>query len=220
MKNKNRKIIVIFDFCDTIFDGQSADCFLKYIAKKLTLCEMVSFFIKRKIVYNFIADSRLQKKYLLSSFKNMPRDMLLELANDFFNNIILKNIHSKVLEKLMWHIDSGHVIVVASGGFDIYLNFFVEYFRIDLLCCTKLKFNNDFFTGFIDGQECLGNNKVGFIKELIDLNEFDLSNSYCYSDHRSDLPIFNLVGNKIIVKNNQDISWIDNTFKILDVSKE
>jgi phosphoserine phosphatase len=62
----------------------------------------------------------------------------------------------------------------------------------------------------------LGLEKVNQLKQL-DLNSYDLKNSYVYSDDQSDQPLFDLVGNKILVKNKQNTNWADYRYIILDV---
>ena len=65
----------------------------------------------------------------------------------------------------------------------------------------------------------MGDKKVELLGNELNLKEFDLKNSFCYSDSRSDMPLFSLVGNKVVIKNAQNTDWIDDEFKILKVDK-
>ena len=99
----------------------------------------------------------------------------------------------------------------------MYLRHFTKSYGIDYLVSTKLEFKNGIFTSKIAGDECLGDKKVELLGSKLNLKEFDLKNSFCYSDSRSDMPLFSLVGNKIVVKNAQSTDWIDDGFKVLKV---
>ena len=94
---------------------------------------------------------------------------------------------------------------------------FAKSYSIDYLVSTKLEFKNGVFTSKIAGDECLGDKKVELLGNELNLKEFDLQNSFFYSDSRSDIPLFLLLGNKIVVKNAQNTDWIDDEFKVLKV---
>jgi putative phosphatase len=97
------------------------------------------------------------------------------------------------------------------------LRHFAKSYSIDYLVSTKLEFKNGVFTSKIAGDECLGDKKVELLGNELNLKEFDLQNSFFYSDSRSDIPLFLLFGNKIVVKNAQNTDWIDDEFKVLKV---
>lgn len=212
------KKIAIFDFCDTIFNGQSVSYFINFLNSKLPIYKKIYTAIRRKFSPPS-TNSKAYKEFLLKSFYGTDINTLNKISKEFLEKIILPNLHQKVMQKLKEHKENGDMLIIVSGGFENYLELFRQKFNIDHLVCTKLAIKEGKFIAKIDGKECLGEIKIKKLKEAVNLAEFDLQNSYVYSDSISDKPLFSLVGNKIIVKNHQNIDWADDTFKILDVKR-
>lgn len=161
--------------------------------------------------------SKKYKENLLKPFYGMSSKYIDDYAAEFYNKIISKRLHKTVIDRLLWHKQNGDTLVIASGGFYTYLKYFAKDYGIDYLICTRLMFENGVFVSKILGNECLGDEKIKILRQALNLNRYDLSNSFCYSDSKSDIPLFTLVGNKIVVVNHQDTSWINDSFKILKV---
>ena len=53
--------------------------------------------------------------------------------------------------------------------------------------------------GKIVGSDCLGSEKVRRLQTIDEYRGLDLTNSYAYSDHESDLPLLELVGKPVAV---------------------
>ena len=198
---KDKPILAIFDFCDTIFDGQSTTFFLDFLESKLTITKKILAKIIKKINKIPSSDSKRYKENLMRVFYGVKKEEMGKYAAEFYRSIVINRLHKSVIEALLWHQKSGHIIVVVSGGFEVYLRHFAKSYGIDYLISTKLEFK-----------------KVELLGSELNLKEFDLQNSFFYSDSRSDMPLFTLVGNKIVVKNTQNIDWIDDKFKVLKVN--
>ena len=214
-----KKPLAIFDFCDTVFDGQSINYFLNFLELKLPIHKKIYSKIRNRLNRISSSDSKRYKEYLLEVYKNISKSKFDIYSKEFYEMIIKTRLHNIVIDKLKEHQKQGYVIVIVSGGFENYLKYFVEEYKIDFLFCTKLEFIDDKFTSKIDGVECLGLEKVNQLRKL-DLTKYDLENSYVYSDHHSDKPLFDLVTNKIVVKSKQNLDWIDERYDILDVNKK
>jgi len=214
---KDKPILAIFDFCDTIFDGQSATFFLDFLESKLSIVKRIRATIIKKMNKIPSTDSKRYKENLMQVFYGIKKEEIDKYAVEFYRSIVANRLHKSVIEALLEHQKSGHIIVVVSGGFEVYLRHFAKSYSIDYLVSTKLEFKNGVFTSKIAGDECLGDKKVELLGNELNLKEFDLQNSFFYSDSRSDIPLFLLFGNKIVVKNAQNTDWIDDEFKVLKV---
>jgi len=212
-----KKKLAIFDFCDTIFNGQSISYFLDFLELKLPIHKKLYSKIRKRFNQIPSSDSKKYKEYLLKVYNEISKYEMESYSEEFFKTVIRNRLHKVVIEKLLEHKNQGHRIIIVSGGFENYLKYFVNEYQVDYLLSTKLEFENGKFTSKIDGNECLGIEKVKQLKQL-DLNNYDLENSYVYSDHHSDKPLFDLVGNKVLVKNKQNTKWANDRYKILDVS--
>jgi len=213
-----KKPLAIFDFCDTLFDGQSISYFLNFLESKLPIHKKVYSKIRKRLNRISSSESKRYKEYLLKNFIGMSKSEFDANAKEFYEDIVKNRLHKLVIEKLHEHKNQGDTIVIVSGGFENYLKYFIEEHTIEHLFCTKLEFIDKKFTSKIGGKECLGVEKVNQLKKL-DLTQYDLENSYVYSDHHSDKPLFDLVRNKIVIKSKQNLDWIDERYAILDVNK-
>jgi HAD superfamily hydrolase (TIGR01490 family) len=216
MAKNNPLRVAIFDFDDTLFYGQSHSYFLSYIESKLPLLKFLYCKIRKRVVSKALTD-RLNKEFLLEPFKEYSKEKIDNIAYAFYNDVIKKRLCKILLERYFEHKSNGDMVIIASGGFDVYLKYFEQEYNADLLISTKLAFQNNFFTGKIQGEEALSENKAFMVKSLLVNAKVDWSSSFAYSDHVSDIPLFNLVGNKNLVDIGQDKSWISSDFKIIKI---
>lgn len=218
MSSNNK--LAIFDFCDTLFDGQSIAYFTDFLALSLPFQNRVIYEARKRLNRIPSTDSKRFKENSLKAFRGMEEEKVNQSSREFFEAAIQKKLHKQVLERLQAHKLAGDIIVLASGGFENYLKFFKEYFGADHMFCTKLQFKNSKFTGLIEGKECLGIEKSARVKNFFLEFDIDWKNSFVYSDHRSDLPLFELAGNKIVVQNRQQLDWISGKegFKVLKIN--
>lgn len=203
----NSNALAIFDFCDTLFNGQSVSCFIDFLESRLPFYEKIACKIKKKLNTIPSSDSKRYKEYLLGSYRHVTEEEFERLSVEFFDNVVLKKLHQPVLDKLLEHKNNGDIVVVASGGFENYLKHFKGKFNVDYLFCTKLKFEKKRFTGFVDGNECLGVEKARQVKSFFRPFNIDWARSSVYSDHENDLPLFELAGRKVLVQTSRSLDW-------------
>ena len=203
-KNKHA---AIFDFDDTLFHGQSHSYFISYLESKLPLIKYFYAKLRKRFEPKPLND-KMHKEYLLRTFKGLSKEWIDKIAFDFYNDVIRNRFNKKVLNEYHKHKSLGDKLIIASGGFDVYLKYFELEFKPDLLICTKLEFKNKLFSGSFNGEEVLSENKSKRVKHELSKDDIAWQESYVYSDHVSDLPLFNLVGNKILVDIGQDKSWL------------
>jgi HAD superfamily phosphoserine phosphatase-like hydrolase len=220
--------LAIFDFCDTIVNFQSADAFIRFSLKKnksyksrFTLF-LDYFFQKTKtysILYRLNISKNLQKNFLLKGLKNISVIELNKYAKDFENNVIQQNINQLIYSRLVEHIKNNDLVVINSGGYEIYLKYFVLKTGVIKLYATNLAFDiNSKFMGKIDGKDCLNVEKINkMTDDDIDFKDFD--EIFVYSDSSTDMPLFDIATTKIaVIKDNEIPEWCNNeSFKIIKV---
>jgi len=216
MAKNNALRVAIFDFDDTLFYGQSHSYFLSFIESKLPLLKFFYCKIRKRVISKGLSD-RSNKEFLLQPFKDYSREKIDNIAYAFYKDVIKKRLCKIILERYFEHKSNGDIVIIASGGFDVYLKYFEQEFYPDLLISTKLEFKNNLFTGKIQGEEVLSENKAFMVRSLLANTQVNWASSFVYSDHVSDIPLFNLVGNKNLVDIGQDKSWITGDFKIIEI---
>ena len=210
--------IALFDFCETIVKFQTADAFVHYIRNRSNdrrmnfINKTHSFLIKSRILAileNIFPKSSLNKRLLLYQLKGFPKSKLRHFAKLYYYNKIKQAFIEPILLELTKKKEEGYRIIIVSGGYDIYLNYFVEEFKLDGLISTQIKFNkSDICMGEISGIDCLWGNKVTLLESFFSQENIDMSNSVAYSDSFTDIPMLNWVQNGIVVSNNNVEKWM------------
>tara|TARA_B110000003_G_scaffold110197_1_gene112833 strand:+ start:729 stop:1394 length:666 start_codon:yes stop_codon:yes gene_type:complete len=210
--------IALFDFCETVVKFQTADKFVHFVRNRSNnyrmnfINKIHSIFIKFRIIAvleHFFPKSSLNKRLVLFQLKGFSKSRLRQYAKLYYFNKIKKAFIKTILFELIKKKEEGYKIIVVSGGYDIYLDYFVEEFRIDGLISTQIKFNkSDICMGKISGIDCLWSNKVKLLESYFVKEKIDFRNSLAYSDSFTDIPMLNWVQNGIVVSNNNVEKWM------------
>lgn len=215
--------LVIFDFCETLVNFQTADSFSRFIlekeSKKIIL--KIDFLLDKIKFYRFCSklnlDSWSQKNFLLSNLNGLSKEKIKSYAELFLESKILPNLNEKVFEKFLNHLNANDFVIINSGGYQPYLDLFVNKYGVNMLFSTEFKYEGSIFTGKIEGIDCLGQEKVRKMKEE-GLNFNDYEEIIVYSDSITDMPIFNLATSRVAIINKNSIpSWCKEKFEIIKV---
>jgi len=179
----------IYDFDDTIFDGDSSVEFIKYSIIRhpfmLTWCFIKT--IKECVKYLFRKSNiGLIKSELFSFVKHINN------LDEYINDYVLK--HQKNIKKFYLEQKKDDDVVI-SASFDFIVRPFCEKLGIKTIIATKYDTNK----GCIIGNNCKGKEKIIRFKEVIKnpkVNE-------AYSDSLSDIPMFEIAKKAYLVKDDQ-----------------
>ena len=210
--------IALFDFCETIVKFQTADAFVHFVRnqskdRRMNFVNKIhSFLVKFRIftvLENIFPKSSLNKRLILSQLRGFSKSDLRDYAKLYYHNKIKQAFIKSILHELINKKDEGYKVIVVSGGYDIYLKYFVEEFKLDGLISTKIKFNkSDICTGEINGIDCLWSNKVKLLEIYFSGSKLDFCDSVAYTDSITDVPMLNWVQNGIVVSNNNIKNWM------------
>lgn len=219
LKNKE---LVLFDFCDTIVKGQSEELFSNFLNKKRGLFSYLTYRILLK--YYAITNKKdllSRKLFKLKHFVGAEKEFFQRNSQEFVANILENRLNKVVFKILKSHIKNDSRVIIISGGYSIYINEFIKYLDLNVeVIGTELEFINNKFTGkIINNQECLSEVKLKLLKDKLedDWYSIDFKNSYAYSDHKSDIPLLNIVGNSYIIHFGQDISWKKKDWNVIEL---
>jgi HAD superfamily hydrolase (TIGR01490 family) len=95
----------------------------------------------------------------------------------------------------MDHKEKGHTLILISAGIRYLLKPVAGDLGFHHLICTELEVGPDgILTGKTIGPICTDNRKRELAKRLADDLDMDLSSSFAYGNHQSDIPLLELVG--------------------------
>ena len=140
--------LALFDFDGTITTKDSLKDFIQYSVGKphyylglLILSPMLAAY-KLKLIPNYIA----KEKLIAHFFKGWDVDRFQKLANQYSLEEIDKITREKAIEKIKWHQDQGHKVVMVSASMECWLKAWCKKHSIDLIS-TKLETKANRLTG-------------------------------------------------------------------------
>ena len=124
-----------------------------------------------------------------------------DIAVSFAEEIADKWIRADVAQRLRWHQEQGHVVVLVSASLQPYLDVLGDLLEVDAVICTNLVEQDGVFTGEILGANCRGQEKVSRLYEWCSAAGIDSSCvRYAYGDSSGDHQLLLAAENGILVK--------------------
>ena len=187
--------LALFDFDGTITTDDSLIKFIrfsrgdsKFLVGMVILSPMLIVY-KLKLIPNYRA-----KEYMLSHFfKDMSEEKFMQLTREYSLNHIDSVVRPKAMQKIAWHKEQGHEIVIVSASIECWLKPWCDKNNLNLIG-TKMQMQNAKVTGLFASKNCHGVEKVNRIKELYHLNEYDYI--YAYGDSSGDKELLELADEK------------------------
>ncbi|ACM18889.1 HAD superfamily hydrolase [Geotalea daltonii FRC-32] len=113
---------------------------------------------------------------------------------------ILEKIYGQVGTVIRNHQRQGHRVVLVSGSHLPLIEPLGKALQVDEILATEVEVKGTVFTGKIRNElPMVGEGKARAIRRYAQRNGIDLSSSYAYSDHISDLKMLETVGNPCAV---------------------
>lgn len=206
MPDNNDKI-VFFDFCGTLVPFQSAPRFINFVVDNYP---RKAAFIRRKIrtlleklhmphrMERFSKGLIKRKEIELWPLKGYKINILNEAAQRFYKEIIKPNLIPEIMREYERYQQEGYRVVLVSGGFGIYLQYFAEEHGIakNDVISSNVQIKRGKATGKLEGLDCMGENKVKLLEE-----RFEKSKIYseALSDSPSDMPLLRWVNRGIAI---------------------
>ena len=187
--------LALFDFDGTITTDDSLLKFIRFVVGDrrfllgLVVLSPMLVLYKLKLIPNYKA-----KQYLLSwFFKGMRKVDFFKVANEYSLVHIDKILRPKAIEKINWHKNQGHKVVVVSASIECWLRPWCEKNGLELIA-TKLEIKDDIVTGKLLSKNCYGVEKANRIKEIYNLKDFEYI--YSYGDSSGDKQMLELAHEK------------------------
>jgi len=210
--------IALFDFCETIANFQTADAFVHYVREHYGTSRMFRWkkihqFAKRiqliMVLSILFPKASINKRIVVWQLRGIKKSLIDKFAEEYYINIIRPNFIPVGISALATLQSDGYRIVLVSGGYDVYLNFFAKEYNIhpcDVIS-TTLKFKRNICCGTFAGKDCLCEEKVRQLDMRFDKDNCD---SVAYSDSKSDLPMLLWANKGIVIRRVDKRNWTNN----------
>ncbi len=215
MKNSS-KTLVIFDFCETLINFQTADQFIDFIIEnesynKYKWISNLDFFLRTSkllsLFNKFNKDFNLSKRLKLAQLKGISKEIVDRNALKYYESKLIKNPIPDVYDKLKFHQDNNDVIVLISGGYLPYVKVFSENHNIDYYYATEFEYKNGLVTGNFLGKDCMNIQKIAVLEKCIKENNIDFNYSISYSDSITDLPLLKWTNEGYVISKDKTQNW-------------
>lgn len=196
-----KKRIAIYDFDKTLVKIDTYVEFFRYLEQK-NKASIVNF--DNQFKFNLQNDvlNMLTKLQQIYELKGMTNQSLESFSESFVNDILINEVNLEIINQFKVDVSNSNVdVVVISASFSFIIRKFFSALNITnyKLIAIELEKRNGVQTGNIDKIHPMGLNKFKALKEILNLDEYNLEDSTCYTDNISDIPILALVGKRFVV---------------------
>jgi HAD superfamily hydrolase (TIGR01490 family) len=219
------KTAAIFDIDGTLLKGNSEEYLIEYLLHKkkinfFNVIRILTWFLLHK--YNLTNNGIKIRTFAATLLKGWDIKEASKFAEECFIEKITPNIFKESKGLIEKHRKMGHVIILNTACFDFVANQYLKYFSADVLICTKLSRSNNKYNGQIDGLINYGENKAIILSEMTTKLGIDFPRSFAYSNNKSDISLLNMVGNKVTVNPEKELTKIaiDRNWPILKFNME
>ena len=188
-------VLAIFDFDGTITSRDSFRHFLQYAFTKFEVYRGLVVLSPVLIAYmlGLLPANAAKQKVFAHFFQGWTSEKFASLAEKYSSVEIGKIVRPQALQRIQWHQDQGHKVVVASASIKSWLDNWCKSQAVDLVS-TEIEMQNEILTGRFRTPNCRGSEKVNRLKDRFDLSEFDYV--YAYGDSSGDKEILQLADEK------------------------
>lgn len=194
MAEPNEKpVVAVFDFDGTITYVDSFLPFLRHVSGffgfwvGMFCLSPVLAMHAAGVIKNWQAKEKFLSWFLMG---RKPAD-LNEPSADFSSTRLKLLINPIAMEKVQWHRDQGHRLLLLSASLELYLRHWTDANGFEKVLGTRLDEKGGKITGRIAGNNCHGEEKIHRLKE--ELGDFSNFEIHSYGDSRSDKPLLNQV---------------------------
>lgn len=185
------KGLALFDFDGTITTKDTFLEFIKYYRGGFKFYTGFMFLSPWIVFYklNIVPNWKAKQQALIHFFKNEDVIEFEKQALQFSKEIVPSLVKAEALEKIKFHKENGHRIVIVTASAEDWLTGWCAENNVELLG-TKLQKEQGRITGLLASKNCYGDEKICRIQEHLDLNEY--TEIYAYGDTSGDLPMLSL----------------------------
>jgi HAD superfamily hydrolase (TIGR01490 family) len=208
--------LVIFDFCETLVNFQTADNFVDYIIDKERYYKfrwvkyLDKILIKTRVmavVSKFFSELNPSKRLKLFQIRGISNEKVNQYANEFYEERLMPNLISPLYDLFLEHLEKGDYVLIISGGYSPYIKIFADKHEIKGYFATEIDCSQTRISGRFFGKDCLFQQKVVLLDQYLLENKIEYSESIVYSDSSSDLPLLKWANTAFVVSKDKSQPW-------------
>jgi len=191
----------IFDVDDSLLDGNAGTIFTLYLYRERLMQPEVRSRIPR-IIYEYARD-RLTEQDMVEvgsrCQQGLYADDLRAHAHLCFERHLRKRITSGAIRQIRKHLLSGHFVLIASGSPQYIVDEVGRHLRVHAAVGTRTRIVDGRATDQIVPPVVFREGKRAAVEAVLERWDLDPARSFLYSDSAADTPLFESVGNPVVV---------------------
>jgi HAD superfamily hydrolase (TIGR01490 family) len=191
----------IFDVDDSLLDGNSGTIFTWYLYSEKVMRPEQRSRIPR-LIYEYARD-RLTEQDMVEAGsicqQGLYADVVKAHAHLCFERHLRKRITSGAMRQLRRHLLSGHFVVIASGSSQYIVDEIGRHLRVHAAVGTRVRIEGGKLTGELVPPVVFRDGKRAAVEQVLAEYDLDPGLSFLYSDSVADTPLFEAVGNPVVV---------------------
>jgi HAD superfamily phosphoserine phosphatase-like hydrolase len=191
--------LIVYDFCGTIVDIQTADRFVLFCLRKKLLKKCCFYLLKiTQHLLNRVHLFHLNKASFLRLLRGISKKQLEKDAKLFAEILVRKHLRYEIHDFINNNTSSTCVSYIVSAGYSLYIKNVSEYLGIDGFCASDIQFD--------DLGRCRGSylndyyfeGKIKAIEKILGLYPF-INRIVALGDSITDIPILEMANEAIVV---------------------
>jgi len=135
-------------------------------------------------VARFVKNSDAKQAVLMHFFAGVDLDAFQVLGDTFARERLPSMLRPEAVQRLRWHQESGHQVIVVSASLEVYLQPWTKTMQCDHVIGSRIEVEGGQLTGRLSGKNCYGPEKVERLERLMGkLNNYFV---YAYGDSKGD----------------------------------
>jgi HAD superfamily hydrolase (TIGR01490 family) len=188
------RVAAIFDVDQTLVQGYTERLFFRFLVRHGLISVPQAMQFLGHLAWR--PQDRFQDKSYLHGLEVEP---VLALARQCYQEEISPRVSLHGLDCILEHQARDHDIILLTGSLSFLLLPLKEELAAGHLIATEVQREGGRFTGEIAGLHPHGKNKLELLVQLARQQGLDLSRSYAYGDHMTDLVLLHQIGHPVVV---------------------
>jgi phosphatidylglycerophosphatase C len=141
----------------------------------------------------WVSASRARRAVVRVGFRGDSALRVRQLGVKYATEVLPLAVRPRALDRIRWHQDRGHDVVVVSAALDVYLRPWCQALRVHCVC-TELEERNGLLTGTYRDGDCTGGEKVRRTVKRFPPERYSMI--YAYGDTAEDREMLDLAHRK------------------------
>jgi phosphatidylglycerophosphatase C len=193
------RVVAAFDFDGTLSTRDNVAPFLRAAVGAPRLAGALVM-IAPRLAAAAVADRRrdaAKAALVRRTLAGYPAERLTEVAREFAEGVVRRHLRAEAVERVRWHKDHGHELVIVSASFAVYLEPIGSRLGFDAVLATELEVGTDGrLTGELAGANVRRDEKARRLDAWIGERQAFV---WAYGDAKGDAELFDRADRPVLI---------------------